>query len=415
MIAWQPPSIPDHPGAGQIPSVHDTSSGQRRPAAESGRCRLYVCGITPYDATHLGHAATYVAFDLLVRALRDAGVSVTYTQNVTDVDEPLFERARRDAMDWRDLARREISLFREDMTALAVIPPDHYIGVEEAMPVIAATVARLVDTGLTYQVPVEEGAGEDLYLDLAQVPSFGEVSGWSREQMLAVFGERGGDPQRPGKRDPLDPLLWRAQRPGEPSWELAGLGPGRPGWHVECTAIAQDSLGLPFDIQGGGSDLVFPHHEMSQAQADGRFARIFLHQGMVAYQGEKMSKSRGNLVFVSRLRAQGVEPVAIRLVLLAQHYRSDWEFSQTNLDAALDRLMQWRAALALDAGPAAQSTLTRIRAALADDLDAPSALLAVDDWCTRARGAARGSAADLDPAAPGMIAHGIEALLGVRA
>lgn len=421
------PTLPHVPGTGQIPVVRDTSSGLLLPAALGDECRIYVCGITPYDATHLGHAATYVGFDLLVRALRDAGVTVRYVQNVTDVDDPLFERAARDGVDWEELATSQIDLFREDMTALAVLPPERYVGVQEAMPVIAATVRELVDAGRTYEVPVPDGPGADVYLDLAQVSDFGSVSGWSRAEMLAVFGERGGDPDTPGKRDPLDPLLWRAERPGEPAWSLAGMPSGRPGWHVECTAIAQDCLGLPFDVQGGGSDLIFPHHEMSDAQASGPFARVYVHQGMVGYEGAKMSKSRGNLVLVSRLRAAGVDPMAIRLVLLAHHHLEDWEYTQATLDAAQARLDRWREALSLNEAPPADGTVAAIRAALADDLDAPAALLAVDAWAEAALAAAAtpdetagpaggsGGAGQLDPAAPGIVDRALDALLGVRA
>lgn len=428
------PSLPRVPGTGSVPVVHDSVSGQPQPAATGSECRLYVCGITPYDATHLGHAATYVGFDILVRALHDAGVRVRYVQNVTDVDEPLFERAARDAVDWRELATSQIDLFREDMTALAVIPPEAFVGVQEAMPVIAATVQRLIGQGRTYEVPASDGEGADVYLDLAQVRSFGSVSGWPREEMIPVFGERGGDPDTPGKRSPLDPLLWRAKRLGEPSWELAGLPAGRPGWHVECTAIAGDYLGLPFDVQGGGSDLIFPHHEMSDAQADGAFARLYVHQGMVGYEGEKMSKSRGNLVLVSQLRAAGVDPMAIRLVLLAHHYREDWEYTPAQLEVAQERLARWREAMSVNAAPPAGPTVDAIRAALADDLDAPAAIRAVDDWVdttlaavttqpgdrqagggpigTSQRSASPG---ELDAAAPGIIDRAVDALLGVRA
>lgn len=414
------PSLPHVPGRGSVPVVHDSSSGRPQPAVDGAECRLYVCGITPYDATHLGHAATYVGFDLLVRALQDAGVRVRYVQNVTDVDDPLFERATRDGVDWRDLATSEIALFREDMTALAVIPPEFFVGVQEAMPVIASMVRHLVDEGRTYEVAAPTVGGSDVYLDLAQVSSFGSVSGWPREEMIRVFGERGGDPDTPGKRDPLDPLLWRGERPGEPAWSLAGLPAGRPGWHVECTAIADRYLGLPFDVQGGGSDLIFPHHEMSDAQADGAFARVYMHQGMVGYEGEKMSKSRGNLVLVSRLRSSGVDPMAIRLVLLAHHYREDWEYTPAQLEVAEERLARWRQAMSVNAAPDAAPTLAAIRAALADDLDAPAALRAVDDWvdATLASVATEGAGdgrTGLDAAAPGVVDRAVDALLGVRA
>jgi len=377
---------------------------------------MYVCGVTPYDATHLGHAATYVTFDLVVRAMLDVGHEVDYVQNVTDVDDPLLERAARDGRDWRELATSEVDLFREDMTALGVLPPDQFLGVVESMDEIISAVRRLVDGDSAYRVPVPEaeGAGEDIYLDLARATGFGEVSHWSREQMEAVFPRRGGDPERPGKRDPLDPLLWRAAREGEPSWDDDLLGPGRPGWHIECTAISLAHLGIPFDIKGGGTDLVFPHHEMSAVQATALtggdvFARHYVHQAMVGYQGEKMSKSKGNLVLVSRLRARGVDPMAIRLLLLAQHYRNEWEFTESLLDEAQARLERWRSALSVNRGADATDTVAAVRAAIADDLDSPAALSAVDAWAEKTL-----AGAEDDQTAPGLLARSVDAILGVR-
>jgi len=387
-----------------------------RPVQAGPVARVYVCGITPYDATHLGHAATYVTFDLVGRALRDAGHEVEYVQNVTDVDDPLLERAARDGRDWRELATSEIDLFREDMTALGVIPPMAYIGVVEAMPEIRTAVRALVQSGAAYgvDVPADEGTGQDVYLDLAQTPTFGSVSGWSDEQMDAVFGDRGGDPERAGKRQRFDPLLWRAAREGEPSWDDELLGAGRPGWHIECTAISLGHLGHPFDIKGGGSDLVFPHHEMSAVQAlaltgGDVFARHYVHQAMVGYQGEKMSKSKGNLVLVSRLRAEGVDPMAIRLVLLDQHYRTEWEYTPALLEGAQARLARWREALSVNEGADPASTIAAVRAAVADDLDTRAALAAVDAWAD----ATLAGQWD-DAAAPGVLARTIDAILGIR-
>src|SRR6476646_6756886 len=263
------PFVPEVPGSAPEVRVRDTASGELVPAARGEVVTLYVCGITPYDATHMGHAATYVTFDLLGRALRASGHAVRYVQNITDIDDPLLERAERDGIDWRDLATREIALFREDMTALAVVPPDHYVGVVESIDSVAKAVRTLVDSGAAYSVPTAEPDGDDVYLDLTSDEGFGGVSGWTREQMLEVYAERGGDPDRAGKRDALDPLLWRSARTGEPSWEGGDLGDGRPGWHIECTTIALEHLGMSFDVQGGGTDLVFPHHEMSAVQASG--------------------------------------------------------------------------------------------------------------------------------------------------
>jgi L-cysteine:1D-myo-inositol 2-amino-2-deoxy-alpha-D-glucopyranoside ligase len=391
---------------GPAVSLHDTATGARVTTEPTGPARLYVCGITPYDATHLGHAATYVAFDLLNRAWRNAGHEVTFVQNVTDVDDPLLERATKVGVDWRELAERETQLFRDDMEALRVLPPQHYVGAVESIPLALALIQKLVDAGATYTVET------DLYFSVTADPGFGEVCGWERAQMLAIFGERGGDPDRPGKKDPLDCVLWRGEREGEPAWD-SPFGRGRPGWHVECSAIALEHLGHDFDVQGGGSDLVFPHHEMSAGQAqvahpDHRFARAYAHAGMVAYAGEKMSKSKGNLVFVSALRLSEVDPMAIRLALLRQHYRSDWEWTDDLLWSAVDTLDAWRLAVATGAGADAGPVEQAVLAALADDLDAPAAVAAVDAWAEATR-----SGDSSDPRAGERIRVLLDAALGL--
>jgi L-cysteine:1D-myo-inositol 2-amino-2-deoxy-alpha-D-glucopyranoside ligase len=407
MRSWPTPDVPRLPVAGPPVQVFDSATRGLVTTTPEGPARLYVCGITPYDATHLGHAATYVAFDLLNRAWRSAGHGVRYVQNVTDVDDPLLERATRDGVDWVALAERETELFRQDMTALRVLPPDDYIGVVESIPLVVTEIERLVAVGSTYSVD------DDLYYSVSADPTFGDVSGLAREEMLRIFPERGGDPDRPGKRDPLDALLWRAERPGEPAWD-SPFGRGRPGWHIECSAIAMEYLGGTFDVQGGGNDLVFPHHEMSaghtQASRPGcAFARAYVHAGLVAYQGEKMSKSLGNLVFVSRLREAGTDPMAIRLALLRQHYRSDWEYTDELMNAAEETLTTWRSAVARGAGAPASATAEAVLHALAADLDAPTALAAVDAW---ARETLAGSVED--PTAPGVIRDLVDAALGVR-
>jgi L-cysteine:1D-myo-inositol 2-amino-2-deoxy-alpha-D-glucopyranoside ligase len=309
-------------------------------------------------------------------------------QNVTDVDDPLLERAAATGVDWVELAELETELFREDMTALRVIAPEHYVGAVEAIPEIVELIVRLQERGHVYDV---DG---DLYYDVSSDPRFGDVSGLDEPAMLEIFPERGGDPGRPGKKQPLDALLWQAERPGEPAWDSV-LGRGRPGWHVECSAIALQHLGRLFDVQGGGSDLVFPHHEMSASHAqaafdDLTFARAYVHAGMVGYQGAKMSKSKGNLVLVSTLRESGTDPMAIRLAILAHHYRSDWEWTDDVLVAAQQRLDTWRKAVPAASYDDAVHLAETVRTALAADLDAPAALAAVDSWADSLPGDASG-------------------------
>ncbi|RNM14311.1 cysteine--1-D-myo-inosityl 2-amino-2-deoxy-alpha-D-glucopyranoside ligase [Nocardioides pocheonensis] len=388
MRAWPAPDVPTVPVRGPQVRVHDSSTGELVELVPAdGTARMYVCGITPYDATHMGHAATYVAFDLLNRAWRSAGHAVRYVQNVTDVDDPLLERAVETGEDWTELAERETELFRTDMEALRVLPPDEYVGAVESIPLVVDMIERLKESGAVYEVPTSTAEdGSDLYFSVTADPTFGTVSGWSRDRMLEVFAERGGDPDRPGKKDPLDCLLWQAERPDDPAWATS-LGRGRPGWHIECSAIAREHLGAGFEVQGGGSDLVFPHHEMSAAEAQvvdpaHRFARAYAHAGMVGLDGEKMSKSKGNLELVSRLRQQGVDPMAIRLALLAHHYRSDWEWEPAGLEQAQTLLERLRAAVAREAGAPTAPVVESVLTALATDLDAPGALITLNTWAT---------------------------------
>jgi L-cysteine:1D-myo-inositol 2-amino-2-deoxy-alpha-D-glucopyranoside ligase len=403
---WTQPPVPAVPGDGRQLSLFDTASQSIRPTTPEQVARLYVCGITPYDATHLGHAATYVAFDLVQRMWLDAGHEVHYVQNVTDVDDPLLERAVATGQDWSELARAETALFRDDMTALGVLPPREYIGAVESIPLVVDRIDELLTSGAAYRV---DG---DIYFSVQRDADFGKVSSYSRETMLALFAERGGDPERTGKRDPLDPLLWQAERPGEPAWDTQ-FGHGRPGWHIECTAIALHYLGRAFDVQGGGSDLIFPHHEMGTSQAhlitgEQPFAHHFVHAGMVGLNGQKMSKSKGNLVFVSRLRDDGHPPMAIRLALLAHHYREDWEWTDGDLTLGEDRYQRWRYAVTADRAPSAGPVIDAVRDALAHDLDTPAALAAVDVWADQVA-AGEGD----DHQAPGQVAELSLALLGV--
>ncbi|MFC4032245.1 cysteine--1-D-myo-inosityl 2-amino-2-deoxy-alpha-D-glucopyranoside ligase [Streptomyces polygonati] len=407
MHAWPASDVPALPGTGRVLRLHDTSTDGPVTVDPGPVARLYVCGITPYDATHMGHAATYNAFDLVQRVWLDTKRQVQYVQNVTDVDDPLLERATATGMDWTALAERETALFREDMTALRLLPPAHYIGAVEAIPAIVPLIERLRDTGAAYEL---DG---DVYFSVESDPDFGKVSRLDATAMRILSAERGGDPDRAGKKDPLDPILWLAARPGEPSWDGGSLGQGRPGWHIECVAIALEHLGMGFDVQGGGSDLAFPHHEMGASHAQVLtggypYAKAYVHAGMVALNGEKMSKSKGNLVFVSTLRRAGVDPAAIRLALLAHHYRSDWEWTDAVLDEAVRRLARWRAAVSRPDGPPAEALVEEIREALADDLDAPRALAAVDRWA-----AAQEADGGTDTGGPGLVSRAVDALLGV--
>jgi L-cysteine:1D-myo-inositol 2-amino-2-deoxy-alpha-D-glucopyranoside ligase len=410
MDSWSAPAVPVLPGSGAELALFD--SARREVVPTAGRPEtMYVCGITPYDATHLGHAATMITFDLVNRVWLDAGADVRYVQNVTDIDDPLLERANRDGEDWVVLAMRETALFREDMEALRIIPPTRYVGAVESIPRIASRVVTLLDTGHAYRL--EDGTG-DVYFAVRRAPRFGTESNLSRTEMLRLAAERGGDPERPGKLDPLDPLLWRGARDGEPAWDGGPvLGPGRPGWHIECAVIALDLLGDTVNVQGGGNDLLFPHHECSAAHAEALtglapFATHYVHAGMIGLNGEKMSKSKGNLVFVSRLRADGVDPMAVRLALLGDHYRRDRQWTDDVLKTGQQRLARWREAVAAGHGPPAAEVLSGVRERLADDLDTPGALAVVDAWVD-ATLAGDGA----DPAAPSLAASVVDGLLGV--
>lgn len=404
MHSWPTPSVPDVAGTPVPLALFDTADQRVKPVDTSrqdaqGDVGMYVCGITPYDSTHLGHAATYLAFDLIHRQLLANGHRVHYVQNVTDVDDPLFERAARDGVDWRELGTSQIDLFRSDMETLSVIPPREYVGAMEAVGEIVEMVRELLDAGAAYEL--DHG---DIYAPIDATSHFGYESNLDRATMEAYFADRGGDPDRPGKRDPLDALVWRGHREGEPAWD-SPFGPGRPGWHVECSAIATNRLGAEFAIQGGGSDLAFPHHEFSAAHAEAargieRMASHYVHTGMIALDGVKMSKSLGNLVFVHKLTEAGHDPSAIRLAVFEGHYRTDRDFSDAALDRAEARLAKWRESLARDEGEeGAQASVDKLRKALANDLDTPAALSLIDD-----------APGDHD----GLLAGAIDGLLGVR-
>lgn len=413
MRTWTAPQLPDLPGNGPRPKLFNTATGRmEHPPLSDERATLYVCGITPYDATHLGHAATYLAFDLMQRAWRDSGVETVYAQNITDIDDPLLERAAATGVDWKQLASEQISLFRSDMHRLGMLPPEHYVAVTERIDEIADAVLRLRELGLAYAVATEEAEGEDLYFDVRAAETrsewrLGDVSPYDRALMLQLSAERGGDPERPGKHDPLDPLLWRAARVGEPSWQSA-VGEGRPGWHIECSVIATAALGNAFTVQGGGSDLIFPHHEFTAAHATALsgtpLAHAYCHVGLIAYQGHKMSKSLGNLVLVSKLLEAGADPSAIRLGVFAHHYRHEWEWFDEDLDTAHRRLQAWREGIARVSNDPldAHEVLAQLRNALANDLDTPVMLATLD------------AALDRGVDNPALIADAALALLGVR-
>ncbi|WKK61551.1 cysteine--1-D-myo-inosityl 2-amino-2-deoxy-alpha-D-glucopyranoside ligase [Corynebacterium sp. P3-F1] len=408
MHSWPTPAVPPVSGTPVPLALYDTADGGVRVVDTRGNADgevgMYVCGITPYDSTHLGHAATYLTFDLVYRQLLTNGHKVHYVQNITDVDDPLFERAERDGVDWRELGTSQIDLFRSDMEILSVIPPRDYIGAMEAVDEVVEMVQTLLDKGIAYSLDDASATSPDIYAPITATEQFGYESNLDRATMEEFFAERGGDPERPGKRDPLDALLWRGHRDGEPAWD-APFGSGRPGWHIECSAIATNRLGTTFAIQGGGSDLAFPHHEFSAAHAEAtygvdRMAGHYVHTGMIALDGVKMSKSLGNLVFVHKLTEQGHDPSAIRLAVFSGHYRDDRDFSFDALDDAEKRLARWRELLAQDVSEEeAVGVVDKLRAALADDLDTARALNIVDE--------ARG---DHD----GILASAIDGLLGVQ-
>jgi len=402
MQPWGQVDVPKLPISTGAPVIYDSQTQGLRELPNDGTGTLYVCGITPYDATHMGHAATYLAFDTLIRVWRASGVEVEYTQNVTDVDDPLIERALATGKDWKDIAVEQTALFQSDMIALRVIPPQNYVGVVEEMELIEQSVVSLLANGFAYKVD------NDYYYDMSKSSMLGKVSHFTHEQMMTIFTERGGDPARIGKRNPLDPMLWRARSENDPYWP-SELGEGRPGWHIECSAIATHYLGKQIDVQGGGSDLKFPHHEMSAAHAQSLtgvspFARNFMHAGMVALDGEKMSKSLGNLVFVSKLRAAGVDPMAIRLTLLQHHYRSDWEWFASELELAITKLAKWRSALRQAQG--APNVVSDLIAILQQDLDTPAAIALVDEWVAKTH---LGEASEPTQA----MANAVDALLGI--
>ena len=411
MKSWASVAIPPLEKTLQIPplQIYDTAAQKISQVEVKSLYRMYVCGITPYDATHLGHANTYLAFDLLHRYLMASGATVKFVENITDIDDPLLERASRDGIDWRELAASQIELFRSDMVALHILPPAHYIGAVDAINLVVDAISVLESAGSVYEVD------NDLYFKVRSDEKFGSRSHLPQNEMLEIFSQRGGDPDRVGKEDPLDALLWLAQRPGEPGWE-SKYGIGRPGWHIECCAIALNYLDIDassetsIDFQGGGSDLIFPHHEMSAAQSkvmnNKEFASHYVHAGMIGLDGEKMSKSRGNLVFVSQLLREGVDAMVIRTALLRHHYRSDHMWQNSELVEAGKFLDELRLCLSRPDVAPTNATIEAVISSLSKDLNTPGVLSTLQDWIDATKQGQTGGN-------PGELSRAIDALLGI--
>lgn len=347
MRTWAEPKLEKLPGTPPPLYLRDTNTGELRRHSFSD-LRLWVCGITPYDATHLGHANTYVFFDILARTWRDSGRVLRYAQNLTDIDDPLFERAAATGVYWKDLAAAQTQLFREDMEKLSVIPPQDWVSVSEALPDLMEQVEKFRHQENAYELLNANGS-TDIYISLTGDSHFAAAPIFLHMDLAAVFDAHGGDSTRPGKRDILDPLLWRGVCGADYSPIDLRDGGWRPGWHIECAVIAHKLLGR-VDVQGGGADLIFPHHEMSEAHLRALSGAaepvgIHMHSGLVAYQGQKMSKSLGNLVLVSKSVAGGADPRAVRLAIIQHHYRENWEYDDAVLQAATIRLRNWQRAV----------------------------------------------------------------------
>jgi L-cysteine:1D-myo-inositol 2-amino-2-deoxy-alpha-D-glucopyranoside ligase len=404
MKSWPEVQYPQIPKA-QLPlNIYSTKAEKLVEIPAKERYQMYVCGITPYDATHLGHAATYLTFDLVNRYWRAMGASVNYIQNITDIDDPLLERAARDGVDWVELAHSQIDLFRSDMQLLRVIPPTHYEGAVDAIPDVVKAISELDSRGAVYQVDA------DRYFEVHMDRDFGSESHLPESEMLQIFAERGGDPKREGKRNPLDALLWLAHRDGEPAWPSI-YGDGRPGWHIECAAIAlkfaEPADEFVIDVQGGGTDLIFPHHEMSASQVkilkEREFARAYVHAALIGLDGEKMSKSKGNLVFVSKLISEGVTPMAIRWALLKRPYCQEYMWQRNETAIAQEEINALKAKLATGDIPPTEVLINAIYGFLADDLKSAEAISAINNWV-----ATRGTGGDAK-----LLTDVIDGLLGI--
>ncbi len=369
--------------------LYDTARREVVPFTPNETVLMYTCGITPYDATHLGHASTFLFYDILQRRLIDLGHTIRCVRNVTDVDDPLFAKARELGVHYLDLAAGEEARFNRDMEALEMLPAYSTPRASSAITDIRKFIGLVLDRGYAYAV------GGSVYFDVTKVPTFGEVSHYSHEQMIEFARQRGGNVDDPQKRNPLDFVLWHPSAEDEPAWD-ATWGAGRPGWHIECSALALRDLGTTIDLHGGGSDLIFPHHECERAQSEAAtgetFVKHWMHVAMVFKDGEKMSKSLGNLVFVDQLRTEW-DPRSIRIAIIEHHYRTEWEWDDTLMPRSEGRLTRWVASV----GGSSSDLLDSVRACLDNDLDTPRALALID--------AAADSGADVTSAA---------ALLGVE-
>ena len=385
-------------------NIKDSSAGLIQ-FEKSEDFRMYVCGITPYDATHLGHAATYLAFDLIYRYQFLSGKNIKFVENITDIDDPLLERANRDKVDWSALADSQINLFKSDMSALRVIPPEHFIKVTESLTIIEEFIKRLAQNGYLYEIKNDYYFAVEQFLADLPIPV---------DEAVKVFSERGGDPHRVGKKHPLDPLVWSAHVGNEPGWE-SSFGFGRPGWHVECTAIAchylDENENNPIvSLQGGGSDLIFPHHFMSaqiiQAAYGRKFSESFVHAAMISLDGEKMSKSKGNLVFVSKLLESGIDPMILRWALLRGHFQQDRAWSNELLEISTKEVELVRSALAQSEVADTKNVINSLIQDISNNLDTPSALDRLTKW------------ANLSQSNPtvnqsGLMARAVDSLLGL--
>ena len=405
MNSWPKPFVPSLINHDFPPlNIKDSSAGLIQ-FEKSEDFRMYVCGITPYDATHLGHAATYLAFDLIYRYQFLSGKNIKFVENITDIDDPLLERANRDKVDWSALADSQINLFKSDMSALRVIPPEHFIKVTESLTIIEEFIKRLAKNGYLYEIENDYYFAVEQFLADLPIPV---------DEAVKVFSERGGDPHRVGKKHPLDPLVWSAHVGNEPGWE-SSFGLGRPGWHVECTAIAchylDENENNPIvSLQGGGSDLIFPHHFMSaqiiQAAYGREFSESFVHAAMISLDGEKMSKSKGNLVFVSKLLESGIDPMILRWALLRGHYQQDRAWSNELLEISTKEVELVRSALAQSEVADTKNVINSLIQDISNNLDTPSALDRLTKW------------ANLSQSNPivnqsGLMARAVDSLLGL--